>query len=58
MFKTIGELPVKVAKLKLIQVSKDFSVARIVKMFEKENTPITGHDSVMVGDMVEVGSGE
>jgi hypothetical protein len=30
------------------------SVARLVKYYEKEQTPITGNDGVMIGDLIEV----
>ena len=52
--KMIGDTPIKVARLKLIHVDKNISVARLVKLYEKETTPISGYDSVMVGDTIEV----
>ena len=52
--KLIGDTPVKIARLKLIHVDKGVSVARLVKFYEKENTPLAGFDSVMIGDFIEV----
>jgi hypothetical protein len=50
----IGDTPVKVARLKLIHVDKGLSIARLVKFYEKDKTPIAGFDSVMIGDLIEV----
>ncbi|MBI3558068.1 MAG: hypothetical protein HY074_17530 [Deltaproteobacteria bacterium] len=52
--KLVGDTSVKIAKLKLIHVDKGVSVARLVKYYDKETTPITGYDSVMIGDLIEV----
>lgn len=49
-----GEFNVKVARLKLIQVEKSVSIARLVRYYDKEVTPITGNDAVMIGDLIEV----
>ncbi len=52
--KLVGDTSVKIAKLKLIHVDKGVSVARLLKYYDKETTPITGYDSVMIGDLIEV----
>ena len=52
--KVVGNAPVKIARLKLIHVGHNFSIARQVKMYDKEITPLSGYESVMVGDFIEV----
>lgn len=52
--KLIGDTTIKIARMKLIHVDKGISIARLVKFYEKENTPLAGFDSVMIGDLVEV----
>lgn len=52
--KMLGETSVRIARLRLIHVDKNFSIARLVNMYDKTRTPISGYDSVMVGDLVEV----
>lgn len=52
--KVVGNTPVKIARLKLIYVDRNFSVARLIKMYDKETTPLSGYESVMVGDFIEV----
>lgn len=52
--KLIGDTPVKVARLKVIHSDKAVSVARLVKYYDKEETPLSGFDSVVVGDLIEV----
>jgi len=49
-----GETLIRVAKLKIIHVDKGVSIARLIKFYEKEATPQTGYDSVMIGDAIEV----
>jgi hypothetical protein len=49
-----GDTSVKIARLRLIHVDKNISVARLVKFYEKEITPLSGVDSVMIGDFIEV----
>lgn len=52
--KLIGDTPVKVARLKVIHSDKTVSIARLVKYYDKEETPLSGYDSVVVGDLIEV----
>ena len=52
--KLVGDTSIKIAKLRLIHVDKGVSIARLVKYYDKETTPITGYDSVMIGDLIEV----
>jgi hypothetical protein len=52
--KLVGDTSVKIARLKVIHSDKNISVARLVKFYEKDTTPITGNDSVMIGDLVQV----
>lgn len=52
--KLSGDTQVKIAKLKIIHVDKTSAIARLVKMYEKESTPLAGYDSVMIGDQIEV----
>ena len=52
--KMMGDTAVKIARLKVIHVDKNVSIARIVEFYPKETTPIAGYDSVMIGDLIEV----
>ncbi|MBI2606925.1 MAG: hypothetical protein HYW49_12700 [Deltaproteobacteria bacterium] len=52
--KLAGNTPVKIARLKVIHVDKSVCVARLVKFYEKETTPLAGFDNVMIGDLIEV----
>lgn len=52
--KMMGDTVVKIARLKVIHVDKNVSIARIVEFYPKESTPIAGYDSVMIGDLIEV----
>jgi hypothetical protein len=52
--KALGEAQIKVARLKLIHVDKTISIARLVKFYDKETTPLTGGEGVMIGDLIEV----
>ncbi|MBI3544868.1 MAG: hypothetical protein HY075_16470 [Deltaproteobacteria bacterium] len=52
--KLLGDTPVKIARLKIIHVDKTVSIARLEKFYEKEATPLTGFDAVMIGDLVQV----
>lgn len=52
--KLIGDTLIKIARLRLIHVDKSFAIARLVKFYEKESTPVAGYDSVMIGDLIEV----
>ncbi len=52
--KLTGEAQVKIARLRLIHVDKTSSIARLEKMYDKASTPLAGHDSIMIGDLVEV----
>lgn len=52
--KMIGDVSVKVARLKIIYIDKAVSIARLVKYYDKQETPITGNDAVMIGDFIEV----
>ncbi|MGE4231877.1 MAG: hypothetical protein AB7F43_00975 [Bacteriovoracia bacterium] len=54
--KMLNNAMVKVANLKLIHVDKHVSIARLVNMLPKEETPLSGFDSVMIGDRIEVTS--
>lgn len=52
--RVLGDVPVHVARLRIIHADKTVSVARLVKFFDKEATPIAGFDAVMIGDFIEV----
>ena len=52
--KLLGDTPVRIAKLKIIHIDKNVAIARLVKMYEKDKTPLVGFDSVMIGDFIEV----
>ena len=52
--KLLGDTQIKIARLQLIHVDKTISVARLVKFYEKDKTPIAGHDAVMIGDVIQV----
>jgi len=52
--KLLGDTTVKIARLRVIHVDKDLAIARLVKFFEKETTPLAGFDSVMIGDLIQV----
>ncbi|HRK02714.1 MAG TPA: hypothetical protein PLH57_08620 [Oligoflexia bacterium] len=52
--KLMGDTSVKIARMKVIHVDKTYSVARLVKMYDKTETPLAGHYSVMIGDLIEV----
>jgi hypothetical protein len=52
--KMAGETEIKIARLKIIHADKTFSIARMVRLFDKEETPNTGYDSIMIGDFIEV----
>lgn len=52
--KLVAETPVKIARLKLIHVDKNVSIARLVKFYDRDTTPLAGIDSVMIGDLIEV----
>lgn len=52
--KLIGDTPVKIARMKVIHIDKNFSVARLVKFYEKETTPLANYDGVMIGDQIQV----
>jgi len=52
--KLLGDLSVKIARLKLIHVDKTISVARLMKFYDKDTTPLSGIDAVMIGDLIEV----
>lgn len=52
--KLSGDTGVKIARLRVIHVSRDMAVARLVKLYEKESTPLIGFDTVMIGDLIEV----
>ena len=52
--KVLGDTQIKIARLQLIHVDKSISIARLVKFYEKDKTPLAGHDSVMIGDVIQV----
>jgi hypothetical protein len=52
--KMIGDTTVKVARLKVIHTDKNFSIARLVEYYDKQDTPVSGYDSVIVGDLIQV----
>lgn len=52
--KLLGDTAIKIARLRLIHVDKNVSIARLVKFYDKDKTPMTGIDSVMIGDFIEV----
>lgn len=52
--KMSGETAVKIARLQIIHADKNVSIARLVKFFDKKSTPLSGYDSIMIGDFIEV----
>lgn len=52
--KTVSNANVKIARLKVIFVDRSFSIARLVKLGDRDTTPVSGFDGVMMGDLVEV----
>ena len=52
--KLLGDTGIKIARLKIIHVDKNVSIARMVKFYDKETTPQTGFDDVMIGDLIRV----
>lgn len=52
--KLLGDTQIKIARMQLIHVDKGVSIARLVKFYEKDKTPLVGHDAVMIGDFIEV----
>ncbi|MEW6055394.1 MAG: hypothetical protein AB1540_02170 [Bdellovibrionota bacterium] len=52
--KLAGDTGIRIARLKIIHIDKNYSVARLVKFYEKETTPLVGYDSVMIGDFIVV----
>ncbi len=52
--KMMGDTSIRIARLKVIHVDKNVSIARLVEFYPKDQTPIAGYDSVMIGDVIEV----
>lgn len=52
--KLVGDTSVKIARLRIIHADKSVAVARLEKFYEKETTPLTGYDAVMIGDLIQV----
>ena len=50
----VGDLQLKVAKVKLIHVQKSLSVARLQSEFERENAPVLEDNFIMVGDVLDL----
>jgi len=46
----------RIAKLKIIHAEENISVARLVEMNSKEETPYGIYNTIMIGDLVEVSS--
>ncbi len=52
--KVISDTLVPVAKLKIIYVDKAMAVARLVRVLDKQKTPIMSVDDVIIGDKIKV----
>lgn len=52
--KVIGDTAVTIARLKLIHVDKNVSIARLVQFYERKSSPLGGFDDIMVGDLIRV----
>lgn len=52
--KLAGDTQVKIARLQIIHIDKNLSIARLVKFYEKDKNPIAGFDTVMIGDVIQV----
>lgn len=52
--KMTGDTQVKIARLRVIHVDQGYAIGRLVKMYEKENSPLPGVDAPMIGDLIEV----
>lgn len=54
--KSPGDLLIPVGELKVISAQKGVSVARLYRIFERNNLPVLEENFLMVGDEVDVGS--
>ncbi|OQW50353.1 MAG: hypothetical protein A4S09_00735 [Proteobacteria bacterium SG_bin7] len=52
--KSQGFLLNPMGRVQVIHVEQEFSIARLFSVQERDNTPITDLDSVMVGDLVDL----
>lgn len=51
---SLGEIKVPVGELKIIAVYEKVTVARQVKLFDREELPMLEQKAIMTGDVVEV----
>ncbi len=54
--KSLSDLVVTVGQLRIIYVQEDMSVARLEKIYGRENIPVLEFDAVMTGDKVDMSS--
>jgi hypothetical protein len=54
--RSAGDLNLKVARIKIIQVQKGLAVARLHSEFTREAMPIIEENYIMVGDTIDLGS--
>lgn len=54
--RSAGDLKLNVAKLKVILVQKDLSVARLYSEIPRMDSPLLDNDFIMVGDQVDLSS--
>ncbi len=54
--KAQGTLSVEVAKLQIIHVERDISVARLASEFGSEDRPVLEFEAVMIGDVLDLSS--
>lgn len=56
--RSLGEVTIKVAKIKVIFVDKNVSIARFHSDISREDIPILQDNYILLGDIVDVGSAE
>lgn len=54
--RSLGEMKIKVAKVKIIFVDKNVSVARFYEGFSRESIPVLRENHILLGDMIDVSS--
>jgi|FLYM01.1.fsa_nt_gi hypothetical protein len=54
--RSLGEITIKVAQVKVIYVDKNVAVARYHQEFSRENLPVLLENHILLGDLVDVAS--
>jgi len=55
--RSLGDMPVPVAKMKLIFVQRNMSVGRLTALVSSKSVPTVDYESVMVGDVITLTDG-